>query len=87
MMAIYLLLVVIGAVAAGFIYATLALSRYLKKIHNEDKYVGGILKEKLPHWHTYFRLALPIIIVGFAFNAVCAVVGVFYIFLRILEGW
>jgi len=81
-MGIVILLASLLVVAFGFFGGAKYLIKYYKTLFNNANEFSLGFKNKHQKWCKYLRYSLPVIILVFLFNAICALIGLWYVVAR-----
>ncbi len=81
-MGVIALLTCLIAIAYLFIKAARFYMSFHKKIKDEHSGISIAMQKKSPRSHAYLKTFLPIVILGFWFNAACAIIGFIYVLVR-----
>ncbi len=85
-MKIIILVIVLMFISYVFAFAAKTLLRYYRKLsHAKNKFYPDN-KEEHSKWYSYLRFSLPIIIAGFCFNTMAALIGAAYVTVRWLSN-
>ena len=85
-MGIIILIIVLIFISFVFAFAAKTFLRYYRKLnHSKNKLYLDHQKEHLK-WSSYLRFSLPIIIAGFCFNTMAALIGAAYVTVRWLSN-
>ncbi len=87
MIGVLVLLLVFGAITYAFVRAAIGLFRYNKKLRDTKTGFGAAVREKYPGWHVWLKFLLPIVIVGFAANAIGGAYAFVYVLVRFVHDF
>ena len=81
-MGIIILVIVLMFMSFVFAFSAKTSLRYYRKLSNSKNKFYLDHQEEHSKWYSYLRFSLPIIIAGFCFNTMAALIGAAYVTVR-----
>jgi len=85
-MRIIILVIVLMFMSLVFAFSAKTLLRYYRKLSRSKNKFYLDYQEEHSKWYSYLRFSLPIIIAGFCFNTMAALIGAAYVTVRWLSN-
>jgi hypothetical protein len=86
-MGIILLLTVLAVISYVFARSAYALWLYHKRLQDKQSDFGGTYYAKHPRWYPYMKIAIPLVSIGFFFNAIVAFLAFCYIVVKFANSY